>query len=171
MPLEKRKPTLYFVNSMSVLFHDEVPEDFIRQVFGVMQQCPQHTFQVLTKRSERLRQLAPKLTWTDNIYMGVTVETSDYYGRIDDLRSTPAKVKFLSLEPLLSSITNIPLVDIDWVIVAGESGPKARPMQAEWVREVRDKCVQTESVLFQTVGRQRQAEQGTWTPFGWADVG
>ena len=148
MPLEKRKPTLYFVNSMSDLFHDEVPEDFIRQVFGVMQQCPQHTFQVLTKRSERLRQLAPKLTWTDNIYMGVTVETSDYYGRIDDLRSTPAKVKFLSLEPLLSSITNIPLVDIDWVIVAGESGPKARPMQAEWVREVRDKCVQTEIPFF-----------------------
>jgi protein gp37 len=148
IPLEKRTSTTFFVNSMSDLFHDEVPEEFIRQVFDVMRQCPQHTFQVLTKRSERLREMAPRLTWTDNIYMGVTVENSDYYGRIHDLVKTPAKLKFLSVEPLLSAVTDIPLDGIDWVIVAGESGARARPMQAEWAREVRDKCIQMKIPFF-----------------------
>jgi protein gp37 len=148
IPLEKRKPTVFFVDSMCDLFHVEVPEEFIQQVFDVMGKCPQHTFQVLTKRSERLRELAPRLPWTDKILMGVSVETSDYYGRIHDLLQTPAKVKFLSLEPLLSSITDIPLDGIDWVIVAGESGSKARPMEANWVREVRDKCVQKNIPFF-----------------------
>lgn len=148
IPLEIRKPTLFFVNSMSDLFHKEVPEDFIKRIFDVMGQCSRHTFQVLTKRSERLRELAPRLTLTDNILLGVTVENCDYYGRIHDLLQTPAKVKFLSLEPLLSSVADIPLDGIDWVIVGGESGTKARPMTENWVREVRDKCVQKNILFF-----------------------
>ena len=148
IPIKKRKPTVYFVNSMSDLFHDEVPEEFIRQVFEVMNQTPQHTYQVLTKRSERLREMAPRLEWTDNIWMGVSVESDDYYGRIGDLIKTPAKIKFLSLEPLLSDISKIPLEGMDWVIVAGESGPKARPMPAEWVRPVRDRCVELNIPFF-----------------------
>jgi protein gp37 len=148
IPLKTRKPTLFFVNSMSDLFHKEVPEDFIGQVFDVMGQCPQHTFQVLTKRSERLRELAPRLPWMDNILMGVSVETSGYYGRIHDLLQAPAKMKFLSVEPLLSAVTDIPLDGIDWVIVGGESGQKARPMKESWVREVRDKCVQKNIPFF-----------------------
>ena len=148
IPLERQKPTVYFVNSMSDVFHKDVPETFIRQIFEVMVEAKQHTFQVLTKRSERLRDLAPTLPWTDNIYMGVTVENSDNYGRISDLVTTPAKVKFLSLEPLLSPIPDIPLEGIDWAIVAGESGPKARPMEAQWVRDVRDKCVRLNIPFF-----------------------
>ena len=148
MPLERKKPTLYFVNSMSDTFHKDVPESFIRELFDVMDRCPQHTFQVLTKRSERLRQLAPRLVWPANIWQGVSVESSDYYGRIKDLLKTPAKVKFLSLEPLLSSVADIPLDGIDWVIVGGESGPGARPMEAGWAREVRDKCVKMNIPFF-----------------------
>lgn len=147
-PLDEGKPTVYFVNSMSDLFHNDVPLDFIQKVFAVMRLCPRHTFQVLTKRAERLEALAPKLTWTDNIWMGVTVESSDYYGRIGCLRRTPAKVKFLSVEPLLSSVAAIPLAGMDWVIVAGESGAKARPMQADWAREVRDACVRLNIPFF-----------------------
>ncbi len=141
LPLEKRAPTVYFVNSMSDLFHAEVTEDFIQETFAVMNRCPQHTFQVLTKRSARLLELAPRLNWSENILMGVTVESNDYYGRIDHLRQTPAKTKFLSLEPLLSDLQGIQLKGMDWVIVGGESGGGARPMDAEWVRDIRDKCV------------------------------
>jgi len=141
LPLEKRAPTVFFVNSMSDLFHADIPEDFIQQIFTVMNQASQHTFQVLTKRSARMLELSPRLNWTDNIFMGVTVEASDYYDRIEHLRQTPAKTKFLSLEPLLSALPGIPLTGMDWVIVAGESGPGARPMQADWVRDVRDECI------------------------------
>lgn len=148
IPLDKEKPTVYFVNSMSDVFHADVPEKFIRRIFEVMVEAKHHTFQVLTKRSERLRELAPTLPWPDNVYMGVTVESANYYGRIADLVATPAKIKFLSLEPLLSPIPDIPLEGIDWAIVAGESGHKARPMQAQWVRDVRDKCVRMKIPFF-----------------------
>jgi protein gp37 len=148
VPVEIRKPSVIFVNSMSDLFHAEVPEEFIRQVFDVMVKCPQHVFQVLTKRSERLREMAPRLPWTENIWMGVTVESADYYGRIHDLMATPAKVKFLSLEPLLSSISDIPIDGIDWAIAAGETGSKARPMEASWVQEVKNRCVQKNIPFF-----------------------
>ena len=141
LPRQMRKPRLIFVNSMSDLFHELVPLDFIARVFGVMASCPQHTFQVLTKRSARLRDIAGQLPWPSNVWMGVTVETPGYATRIDDLRQTPAKVKFLSLEPLLAGMPSLNLQGIDWVIVGGESGPGARPMKEEWVLDIRDQCV------------------------------
>jgi protein gp37 len=140
-PLKWRRPRLIFTNSMSDLFHDDVPESFIQQVFGVMAQAKQHTFQVLTKRAERLAALAPRLPWPSNVWMGVTVENADYLHRIDLLRTVPAAVRFLSVEPLLGAIPNLDLNGIGWIIVGGESGPKARPMDVEWVRELRDKCL------------------------------
>ncbi|TVL97417.1 MAG: hypothetical protein CV087_22320, partial [Candidatus Brocadia sp. WS118] len=131
------KPTLVFVNSMSDLFHKDVPDDFIKRVFKVMEQTPQHTYQVLTKRSERLAQLASQLQWPDNVWMGVSVENDKYLSRIDDLRKTSAQTKFLSLEPLLGPLSNLDLTGIDWVIVGGESGPGARSMKKAWVRDLR----------------------------------
>jgi len=141
LPLRWKKPQMIFVNSMSDLFHKDVSSEYIRDVFDVMVKSPQHNFQVLTKRSGRLRQLAPNLPWTDNIWMGVSVETPNYEYRIDDLRSTGAKIKFLSLEPLLAPLPDLDLSGIDWVIVGGESGPHARPMSEEWVIDIRDRCV------------------------------
>ena len=141
-PLHWRKPRMIFVNSMSDLFHQDVPLDFIRQVFMIMRLAHWHTFQVLTKRAERLAELAPHLEWSDNIWMGVTVENADYVFRIDYLRTVPAHVRFLSLEPLLGPIHNLDLRGIDWVIVGGESGPKARKMEKEWVLEIRDRCLE-----------------------------
>lgn len=140
-PLKIKRPQVIFVNSMSDLFHKDVPSKFIKKVFGVMDEASHHTFQVLTKRSGRLKQLSNKLHWPDNVWMGVSVESSKYTHRIDDLRRTGAKVKFLSIEPLLGSIPNLDLSGIDWVIVGGESGPKSRPMQPEWVMEIRDQCL------------------------------
>jgi len=141
VPLSWKKPRMIFVNSMSDLFHKDVPEYFILKVFKTMNQARQHVFQVLTKRSEKLQRLAPKLTWTPNIWMGVSVENSDYTFRIEHLRNTPAVVKFLSLEPLLGPIPNLNLRGIDWVIVGGESGPRARVMRKEWVIEIRNQCI------------------------------
>ena len=140
-PLHWRKPRLVFVNSLSDLFHKDIPVEYIARVFEVMRQASWHTFQVLTKRSERLRELDAELDWPANVWMGVTVESAKHAYRIEDLRATGAKVKFLSLEPLLGPMGDLNLAGIDWVIVGGESGPKARRMQAEWVREVRDQCV------------------------------
>jgi protein gp37 len=148
LPLRWRRPRMIFVNSMSDLFHEDVPLDFIEQVFSVMQQAPQHCFQVLTKRSERLAKLSPRLRWPDNVWMGVTVESEDYRFRIEHLRQTNAAVKFLSLEPLLSSLPNIDLTGIDWVILGGESGPGARPMQPEWVTDIRDQCLAAQVPFF-----------------------
>jgi protein gp37 len=136
----KWKPSVIFVNSMSDLFHVEMPTDYLLEVFAVMNHCPQHQFQVLTKRSDRLRELSPLLPWTPNIWMGVSVEKQDYAYRIDDLRASHAHLKFLSLEPLLGPLSALNLEGIDWVIVGGESGPKARPMEADWVRSIRDQC-------------------------------
>ena len=147
LPLRWRMPRVVFVNSMSDLFHEDVPVEFIQRVFEVMERCPQHVFQVLTKRSERLLKLRESLPWPANVWMGVSVESPDYTWRINDLRETPAAVRFLSLEPLLSPIADLQLERIHWVIVGGESGPGARPMRVEWVRELRDQC-QAEGVDF-----------------------
>lgn len=139
-PLEWKKPQMIFVNSMSDLFHKDVPEEFIHRVFDVMGKAHWHTFQVLTKRSDRLLDVSPRLAWEPNIWMGVTVESGEYLHRIDHLRHTSAVVKFLSLEPLLSRLPHLDLKRIDWVIVGGESGWGARPMEAKWVAEIRDHC-------------------------------
>jgi len=146
-PLLWKKPQMIFVNSMSDLFHKDVPEDFIQQVFSVMRQAHWHTFQVLTKRAERLLELDGEIDWPDNVWMGVSVENQDYTFRIDLLRQTRARVKFLSLEPLLGPLPHLELDGIHWVIVGGESGPKARPLEREWVTEIRDQCL-TQKVPF-----------------------
>ncbi len=146
-PLEWRKPRTIFVNSMSDLFHEDVPFDFIQQVFATMQEAQRHTFQVLTKRSERLRELAPSLPWPDNVWMGVSVEYQRWTTRVEDLRETPAHVKFLSCEPLLGPL-NLDLRDIDWVIVGGESGHGARPMRADWARAIRSQCQSADVPFF-----------------------
>ncbi len=147
-PLHWRKPQLVFVNSMSDLFHADVSEDFIQRVFDVMTQAGKHTFQVLTKRAERLAALAPRLPWPTNIWAGVTVENAAYTHRIDFLRAVPAAVRFLSLEPLLGPIPNIDLDGIHWVIVGGESGPNCRPMDKDWVRSLRDQCLAAKVPFF-----------------------
>ncbi len=139
-PLRWKKPAIIFVNSMSDLFHEEIPEDFIARVFETMRRASWHIFQVLTKRSRRLLELSGRLPWAPNIWMGVTVELSKYYFRIDDLVRVPAAVRFVSLEPMLGPMPDLPLEGIDWVIVGGESGPKARPMRREWVLDVLAQC-------------------------------
>jgi protein gp37 len=140
LPRRWRKSKLIFVNSMSDLFHEGVPLDFIKQVFAVMKECPQHQFQVLTKRPERTLALADELEWPDNVWMGTSVENAMYLHRIDSLREVPAKIRFLSCEPLVGPIRNLPLDGIHWVIVGGESGPGARTMQPGWVERIRDCC-------------------------------
>jgi protein gp37 len=141
LPLQWKKPQTIFVNSMSDLFLDGVPVEFIRRVFDVMRCAHWHTFQVLTKRAERLCALSPELTWTANIWMGVSVESNEYVARVDHLRKTGAWVKFLSLEPLLGALPDLQLDGIDWVIVGGESGPGARPVKPDWVMDIRDRCL------------------------------
>jgi protein gp37 len=135
-PRRWKRSKVVFVNSMSDLFHEKVPLEYIQKVFKVMNETPQHVYQVLTKRAERLRELAPQLRWTDNIWMGVSVEQEKVSHRIIDLIATPAKTKFLSVEPLIGPIHNLYLDKIDWVIVGGESGPKARPVKKEWIEFV-----------------------------------
>ncbi len=148
LPLRWKKPQMIFVNSMSDLFHEDVPADFIRRVFAVMEEASWHRFQVLTKRSDRLAELATILPWPDNVWMGVTVENAELTSRIDDLRTVPAAVRFLSLEPLLTAMAELDLTGIDWVIVGGESGPGARPMQPEWVRDILHQCRRSEVPFF-----------------------
>jgi protein gp37 len=141
-PLRWRQPRLVFVNSMSDLFHDDVPESFIRSVFDIMDDTPRHTYQLLTKRSRRLLMLAPRLEWPSNLWVGVSVENARYRFRVDHLRQIPAAVRFISAEPLLGRLGTIDLTNIDWVIAGGESGPAARPMEIAWGRELRDQCVE-----------------------------
>jgi protein gp37 len=148
LPHKWKKPRTIFVNSMSDLFHFQIPLDFVRQVFQTMSDCPRHTFQILTKRSDRLREIAEHLSWTPNIWMGVSVENQDVAFRIDDLREVPASVRFLSIEPLLGPIAQLELEGIHWVIVGGESGPKARMMKREWVEEIRIRCEATNTPFF-----------------------
>ena len=140
VPRKWRQPRVVFVNSMSDLFHDDIPLTYIQQVFATMQECPQHTFQVLTKRSERLAALASFLPWPENVWMGVSVENARVMHRVSDLQRIPAAVRFLSLEPLIGPLNGLPLEGIHWVIVGGESGPKSRPMRKEWVDSIFDQC-------------------------------
>lgn len=166
IPIRRKKPTMYFVNSMSDMFHNDVPTDFIRKVFAVMNDTPQHTYQVLTKRPEQLfcrwfidYKLNTALGWTDNIWFGVSVENRDVIERINELKRTNAKVKFLSIEPLLEDLGDLDLSGIDWVIVGGESGVTPRPMQADWVRSIRDQCIEQDVPFFfkQWGGRNKKA--------------
>lgn len=147
-PLGWKTPKTVFVNSMSDLFHAKVPLDFVKQVFEVIASTPQHTYQILTKRSSRLPRIAHRLDWPDNLWLGVSVENADYLHRVDHLRSTPAKVKFLSCEPLIGPLDDLNLIGIDWVITGGESGPNARPLDIEWVRGIRDNCVENRVPFF-----------------------
>jgi len=147
-PLEWKTPQMIFVNSMSDLFHEDTPIDFIQHVFDVMRRAYWHTFQVLTKRSKRLLDLNQDIDWPTNVWMGVSVENSNYAFRINHLRQTHARVKFLSLEPLLGPLPNLDLNDIDWVIVGGESGPGARPIREEWVVDIRDQCLASHIPFF-----------------------
>lgn len=140
-PLSWKRGRMIFVNSMSDLFHENVPAEFIDEVFSVMRSTPQHIYQLLTKRSERLAELSDTIDWPKNVWMGVSVESSDVFSRVDDLRSTSAAVKFLSCEPLIGPLDGIVLDGMDWVIAGGESGPGARPMEAAWVRDIRDACI------------------------------
>ncbi len=140
-PLSWKAPRLVFVNSMSDLFHPDVPFEFINNVFETMKSCPRHTFQILTKRSERLLELSDKLPWSDNIWMGVSVENSEVINRITDLQYVPASVRFLSIEPLIGPILSLPLKGIHWVIVGGESGPGSRTMEGIWVENIHQQCI------------------------------
>jgi protein gp37 len=140
VPLRWKRPRLIFVNSMSDLFHKDVPLEHIQRCFAVMQQASQHTFQVLTKRPERVAEIARQLPWPRNVWMGTSVENADYVWRVHELAEVPARIRFLSVEPLLGPIPRLPLSGVHWVIVGGESGPGARPMREEWVLRIRDRC-------------------------------
>lgn len=148
VPKSWRSPRVVFVNSMSDLFHDKVPASFIRDVFEVMAETPQHTYQVLTKRSRRLAKMADSLPWSSNVWMGVSVENDRYQFRADHLREVPAAVRFISAEPLLGPLPDLDLDGIGWVIVGGESGPGARPMDPLWASEIRDQCVDAGVAFF-----------------------
>lgn len=147
-PLAWKKPQMIFVNSMSDLFHDDVPTDIIKRIFDTMNRSPIHTFQILTKRAERLAVLAPDLQWSDNIWMGVSIENQDTIFRADFLKQTGAHIKFISAEPLLSPLPGLDLQSIDWLIVGGESGPGSRPMLEEWVMELKSKCEESDTAFF-----------------------
>lgn len=148
LPYRWRSPRVVFVNSMSDLFHARVPVAFVRQVFAVMADTPQHTYQVLTKRARRLARLAPTLPWPPNVWMGISVEDNGTLDRVADLVSTPAAVKFLSCEPLLGPLNGLDVSSVDWVIAGGESGPRHRPIKADWVRALRDECVHADVPFF-----------------------
>lgn len=147
-PLSWKKPQMVFVNSMSDLFQEDVPINYIREVFAVMRQASWHQYQILTKRAERLEEISRKLEWPENVWMGVSVENERYSFRIKHLRRTQAHIKFLSLEPLLGPLESLNLVGIDWVIVGGESGPGARSMREKWVLDIRDQCQKAKVPFF-----------------------
>lgn len=147
-PFSWKSPKVVFVNSMSDLFHKNVPLSFIQKVFKTMNECPQHTFQVLTKRSDVLLKYHEQLSWSHNIWMGVSVEDLRVTKRIDDLRKTNARVKFLSCEPLIGPLPDLNLAKIDWVIVGGESGHKARPMDVDWVLDIQEQCAKSKVAFF-----------------------
>ncbi len=147
-PININKPSLIFVNSMSDIFHEDLSDEIILELFSIMNRAYWHTFQVLTKREKRINLLNERINWSDNIWLGVSVENSDYAYRIDNLRESNARVKFLSIEPLLGPIPNMDLANIDWVIVGGESGPHSRPIQIDWVRSIRDQCVLQSKLFF-----------------------
>ena len=147
-PLRWKRPRMIFVNSMSDLFHEQISDEYIREVFSVMAAAHWHTFQVLTKRDERLTQLAPELDWPDNVWMGVSIENRRFVGRADSLRQVDCAVRFISAEPLLGSLENLDLDAIDWLIAGGESGHRHRPVKLEWIRHLRDKAVAEDVAFF-----------------------
>jgi protein gp37 len=148
VPSGWKSPKLIFVNSMSDLFHEDVPIDFLQRVFETMRNCPQHVFQVLTKRAERLESVSHLFDWPDNVWMGVSVEDHRVKERIDYLSRTSAKVKFLSCEPLIGPVGHLNLNSIDWVIAGGESGPKSRPMHIDWVQDIKHQCAEANVAFF-----------------------
>ena len=148
LPLRWKGPRKIFVNSMSDLFHEAIPDDFIKQVFDVMAKADWHVFQILTKRAKRLEALAAQLPWPENIWQGVSVESEEYTWRIHHLQEVPAAVRFISVEPLLGPISRLPLKGINWVIVGGESGPRFRVAQPIWIRSIRDQCLRTKVPFF-----------------------
>ena len=161
LPLKWKKPRTIFVNSMSDLFHEKLPESVIKQLFDVMRKAFWHNFQVLTKRAERLAEISPKLKWPDNVWMGVTIENDQYLDRLNYLKQSGARIKFLSLEPLLGPINDIDLEGIDWVIVGGESGPQARPIEPAWVMKIRDLCLaQATPFFFKQWGGRNKKKNG-----------
>ncbi|MBF0555827.1 MAG: phage Gp37/Gp68 family protein [Nitrospirae bacterium] len=160
-PYEWKKPMRIFVNSMGDLFHDEVPFSFIEEVFSVMNDNKKHIFQILTKRSERLIEISDKLNWSENIWMGVTIEDKEYLYRMGHLIPTGAKVKFISFEPLLSGMDGVDLQGVDWAIVGGESGPRCRGIKTEWVNEIRDTCIESNvPFFFKQWGGERRTKSG-----------
>jgi protein gp37 len=160
-PLQWERPRRIFVNSMSDLFHEDIPLDYIRRVFAVMVEAHWHSFQVLTKRSKRLTAICKDLPWPSNVWMGVSIESAEYVWRVFDLMTTPARVRFVSAEPLLGPIPNLPVEGLDWVIVGGESGRHARAMELDWAREVRDKCREHGVAFFlKQLGGRRQKRSG-----------
>lgn len=171
-PLRWARPRLVFVNSMSDLFHADVPDAFLEAVFRTMNAASRHTFQVLTKRPERAAALGGKLRWTSNVWLGASVESEPWLRRLEPLRATPAAVKFLSLEPLLGPLPSLDLAGIDWVIAGGESGPGARPMQPDWVRGIRDRCARDGVPFFfkQWGGTQRQRAGRTLDGRTWDEL-
>jgi protein gp37 len=148
VPTLWREPRVVFVNSMSDLFHARVPVEFVQQVFEVMAVTPRHTYQVLTKRATRLERIASRLLWPDNVWIGVSVESAAQLGRIDALRRVPAAVRFVSAEPLLGPLNDLDPAGLDWLIAGGESGPNARPVRAEWLRDLRDMCQAADVAFF-----------------------
>lgn len=172
VPLKWKKSRLIFVNSMSDMFHDDVPLNFIHDVFKTMDQAKQHYFQILTKRSVRLLELNSEVHWTKNVWMGVSVENEDNIYRIDHLRQTDAHVKFLSLEPLLGELPNLDLTNIDWVIVGGESGPYARPMKKEWVIDIQRQCNESNVPFFfkQWGGKKKKKDDRVLNGRIWDDL-
>jgi len=168
-PIRWKRPRMVFVNSMSDLFHERIPEEFIRDVFAVMQLADHHTFQILTKRHERLAELAPTLPWPENVWVGVSIENRRFVHRADYLRQVDPAVRFISAEPLLGPLKGLDLDSIDWLIAGGESGARHRPMRVEWVRELRDRCVDEGVAFFfkQWGGRHpktggRELDEQTW---------
>jgi protein gp37 len=160
-PLRWRAPRVVFVNSMSDLFHEEIPDEYIVRVFAIMQQASQHTFQILTKRHERLAKLAPELPWPSNVWIGVTIENRRFVHRADVLRGVPAAVRFISAEPLLGPLEGLDLDGIDWLIAGGESGAKHRPVREQWLVELRDRCLeQNVAYFFKQWGGQRSKSGG-----------
>jgi len=160
-PLKWARPRVVFVNSMSDLFHEDIPDDFIAQVFDVMSRAHWHTFQVLTKREERLAELAPHLPWPGNVWMGVTVENRRFVHRADVLRDVPAAVRFVSAEPLLGPLEGLDLTGLDWLIAGGESGHRARRMRLAWARDLRDRCVEEQvAFFFKQLGGSRDKQGG-----------
>jgi len=172
LPRTWKKPRMIFVNSMSDLFHEDVPAGFVENVFEVMGEASRHTFQVLTKRADRLAELAPRLRWPANVWIGVSVENDRYLWRVDRLRRVAAAVRFLSVEPLLGPIDDLDLDRIDWVIVGGESGPGARPMDPAWVRTIRGLCQRAAVPFFfkQWGGVQKKNNGRTLDGQTWAEM-